>query len=120
MSTFLFALLAVAASAAPGGFDVYADGRRLHRLEGEAGKEVALTYRRSEDGGKTWTAPVRVDGGRPAYRFGAGDARVAAEGDDVFALWARPGKGPYGSGPLAVARSTDGGRSWSEAASPAG
>lgn len=120
MITYLFALLAAAASAAPGGFDVYADGRRLHRLEGEAGKEVALTYRRSEDGGKTWTAPVRVDGGRPAYRFGAGDARLAAEGDDVFALWARPGKGPYGSGPLAVARSTDGGRSWSEAASPAG
>lgn len=120
MISFLFALLAVTASAAPGGFDVYADRGRLHRLEGESGKEVALTYLRSEDGGGTWTAPVRVDGGRPAYRFAAGDARLAAEGDNVFVLWARPGKGPYGSGPLAVARSTDGGRSWSEAASPAG
>ena len=120
MIAHLFALLAVAASAAPGGFDVHADRGRLHRLEGESGKEVALSYLRSDDGGRTWTAPVRVDGGRPAYRFGAGDARVAAEGDEVFAMWTRPGKGPYGSGPLAVARSTDGGRSWSEAASPAG
>ncbi len=114
------ALLAAAASAAPGGFDVYADKGRVHRLEAEAGAEVPLTYRRSDDGGRTWTAPARVDGGRPAYRFGAGDARVAAEGDSVYALWARPGKGPYNSGPLAVARSTDGGRSWQEAASPSG
>ncbi|MBI2386374.1 MAG: exo-alpha-sialidase [Elusimicrobia bacterium] len=119
MIAHLFALLAVAASAAPGGFDVHADRGRLHRLEGESGKEVALTYLRSDDGGRTWSAPVRVDAGRPAYRFGAGDARVAAEGDEVYAMWARPGNGPYGSGPLAVARSTDGGRSWSEAASPA-
>lgn len=118
MIAHLLALLAVAAAAAPGGFDVYADRGRLHRLEGEAGKEVALNYRRSDDGGKTWTPPVRVDGGRPAYRFGAGDARVAAAGDSVYALWARPGKGPYGSGPLAVARSTDGGRSWQEGSSP--
>lgn len=118
MITYLFALLVASASAAPGGFDVYADRGRLHRIEGEAGKEAALNYRRSDDGGRTWTAPVRVDGNRPAYRFGAGDARVAAEGKSVYALWALPGKGPYGSGPLAVARSTDGGLSWQAAASP--
>lgn len=114
----LLLLSAVAASAAPGGYDVYADGGRLHRLEGDSGPEVAVTYRRSDDGGKTWTAPVRVDGGRPAYRFGAGDARVVAEGDAVYALWARPGQGPYRSGPLAAARSTDGGKTWTPAASP--
>lgn len=114
----LFVLLAATASAAPGGFDVYADGDRLHRLEGGRGASVEVRYLRSDDGGASWSAPVRVDGGRPAYQFSAGDARVAAEGDAVFALWARSGDGPMKSGPLAVARSTDGGRSWSEAASP--
>lgn len=116
----LLTMIAAAASAAPGGFDVYAEGGRLHRLEGESGKDVAVRYLRSDDGGKTWTAPVRADGGRPSYHFSAGDARVAAEGDSVYALWPRSGVGPHHSGPLAVARSTDGGRSWSEAASPSG
>lgn len=118
MIAFLFALLAATASAAPGGFDVYADRGHLHRLEGGSGSVVPLHYRRSDDGGKTWTLPVRVDGGRPAYRFGAGDARIVAEGDAVFALWARPGKGPMKSGPLTVARSLDGGKTWAPAASP--
>ncbi|MBI5246210.1 MAG: exo-alpha-sialidase [Elusimicrobia bacterium] len=118
MITFLFTLIAATASAAPGGFDVYADRGRLHRLEGASGTEVALNYRRSDDGGSTWTTPVRVDGGRFAYRFGAGDARIMAEGDTLYALWSRSGTGPYNSGPLAVARSTDSGRSWQPAASP--
>lgn len=119
MLAHLFVLAATAASAL-GGFDVAADGPRLHRLEASTGPMVALYYERSDDGGAKWGAPVRVDGGRPAYRFGPGDARVAGEGDLVFALWSRPGKGPYGSGPLAAARSRDGGRTWEPAASPAG
>ncbi|UPT74574.1 MAG: glycoside hydrolase [Elusimicrobiota bacterium] len=114
------ALIAGSAAAATGGLDVAADGGRLHRLESPSGPNVALNYRRSDDGGKTWTAPVRVDGGRPAYHFGAGEARVAGDGSRVFALWARPGRGPHGSGPLAVAVSTDGGKTWTAGASPAG
>lgn len=116
----LLPLLAIAAGAAPGGFDVYADRGRLHRLEGGPGASVPLRHLRSDDGGATWSAPVRVDGGRPAYHFSAGDARIAAEGDAVYAMWPRTGEGPMHSGPLAVARSTDGGRSWSESASPSG
>lgn len=118
MKALLLLLLALPASAAHGGLDVYADGASLHRLEGDAGAGVALRYRRSDDGGKTWSKPVRVDGGRPAYHFAAGDARVAAEGNSVFALWSRPGKGPHGAGPLAMARSTDGGKTWTAAAGP--
>lgn len=114
----LLEIFLATASAAPGGFDVYADAGRLHRLEAEPGAKVPLSYRRSDDGGKTWSAPVRVDGGRPAYHFAPGDARVAAEGDSVYALWSTPGDGPHGSGPLAAARSTDGGKTWSPAASP--
>lgn len=120
MLTLIMTIFTAVAAAAPGGFDVFVDSGRLHRLEGGPGAGVALYYRRSDDGGRTWTEPARVDGGRSAYHFGAGDARVAGRGDDVFALWARPGEGPHGSGPLAAARSTDGGRTWREAASPSG
>lgn len=111
----MFLLLA----AALGGFDVYSDSGRLHRIEGDMGASPVVSYRRSDDGGKSWTQPVAVDAARPAYRFGAGDARVVAEGDFVAALWARPGKGPMGSGPLAVSISRDGGKTWTAAASPA-
>lgn len=110
--------LAAGASAQVTGFDVYADGGVLHRLDGEKG---GLFYRRSADGGKGWTVPVRVDAGlRPAYRFAAGDARVAASSGTVLAVWSAKGKGPMGAGGLVVAASSDGGRTWSGAASPSG
>lgn len=113
-------LLAVSAAAAPG-FDVVGEvGGALHRLESAGGENVPLYYRRSDDGGQSWTKPVRVDGGRPAYRFGAGDARLAIDGRNYYAIWTRPGKGPYGSGPLAVAMSNDAGRTWVPRSSPYG
>lgn len=118
MNALLLLLLAGAAAAPAAGFDVYAEGPALHRIEGGAG---GILYRRSGDGGRTWSAPSRVDAGRPApYRFGAGDARVAADGGVVLVVWTEKGTGPMGTGALVVARSTDAGRSWSAAASPSG
>lgn len=114
---------AFAAHAATTGFDVYSDRGALHRLDGEKDRDglPALAYRRSSDGGRSWTAPARVDAGRPrAYRFAAGDARVAADGGTLLAVWTATGSGPYGTGPLVAARSEDGGRTWMPAASPDG
>lgn len=113
-----FILLAAGLAAAQTtGFDVSASGAVLHRIEGDK----TISYRRSEDGGKTWTAPVRVDKGLPApYRFVEGDARVAGEGANVLVVWSAKGKGPMGTGALVLARSEDGGGTWAGAASPSG
>lgn len=116
--TALLLALACAASAATTGLDVLAEGNTLHRLEGVDG---AIRYRRSDDGGKTWSKPARVDAGRPkAYHFTSGDARLASDGGVLLAVWSASGKGPHDSGPLVMARSEDGGKTWQAAASPAG
>lgn len=116
MNGILILWLATAAAAQTTGYDLSADGGVLHRIEGEGG---AIRYRRSPDGGKTWSAPARVDAGRPAaYRFGAGDARVAASGVTVLVVWSAKGTGPMGTGGLVVAKSTDSGKTWAAAASP--
>src|SRR5262245_13627579 len=61
--------------------DVYPDAGELHLLLGrrdEAG-ERTLWYRRSRDGGTSWSRPVRVDAGLPPPRtFRRGnDAQIA-------------------------------------------
>ncbi|MDX6769709.1 MAG: sialidase family protein [Elusimicrobiota bacterium] len=118
MHAILMLWLAGAAAAQTTGFDLYAEGAVLHRIEGEGG---AIFYRRSPDAGGSWSEPARVDAGRPApYRFGAGDARVAADGGTVLVVWSAKGTGPMGTGGLVVAKSTDAGRTWSAAASPSG
>jgi hypothetical protein len=118
MNAITLLFLAATAAAQTSGFDVYADGATLHRLEGRGG---AILHRRSGDGGRTWSAPARVDAGRPkAYHLTAGDMRVAAAGDLLLAVWSADGEGPHGSGPLVMARSEDAGKTWKPAASPAG
>jgi Neuraminidase (sialidase) len=104
--------------------DVYAEGNRLHLLiarRTEPDHAPQLEYSRSDDGGETWTAPVSVDSGQPppepAHR--GMDAQVAAAGDRVVALWTTEGKADrFGRGPMACARSTDGGKTWSAGANP--
>jgi hypothetical protein len=98
--------------------DVYVDAGVLHLLVGEdrpGEKKVrALYHRRSADGGATWSAPVRVDSDTqrafPAHV--GGDAQIAARGERLVAAWTGFGTGWGGSGPLAIAVSADGGRTW--------
>lgn len=104
--------------------DVYADGAVLHLLAGEypsPAKAPQLRYRRSTDGGETWSAPFRVDSGIKPYQLihRGNDAQIAARGKQVVAVWHTPGTGYAGSGPLASAFSADGGASWRPGPNPA-
>ena len=47
------------------------------------------------------------------------DPQIAAAGDRVVAVWTSPGTSKWGTGPLAVAVSHDGGRTWSRGGNPA-
>jgi len=105
--------------------DVYRDGDTLHLLTGENGTNEAapaVIYRRSDDSGMTWSIPVRVDQGMVASYGGrrGNDYQVAASGKRVVAVWMTRGSGWGGSGPLATARSSDGGKTWRAGANPAG
>ncbi|HYE04655.1 MAG TPA: sialidase family protein [Planctomycetota bacterium] len=97
------------------------DGR-MHLLVGtREGDAVRLDHLRSDDRGETWSAAVRVDraDARPAGLRRGADARLIAAGPALVASWCSPGTGWGGSGPLACARSRDGGASWEAAANPA-
>ncbi|MBC7945200.1 MAG: exo-alpha-sialidase [Burkholderiales bacterium] len=104
--------------------DVYVDQNTMHLLTGEyraREKTRTLWHRRSVDGGKTWTEPVRVDAGaQPVHGFERGnDAQIAAIGQRLIAVWTTLGSGWGGSGPLAVAVSEDGGKTWQAQLNPA-
>jgi hypothetical protein len=99
--------------------DLYAEAGALHLLTGEQeGESITLHYRRSSDGGATWSTSVRLPGPGPRPVRRGDDAQIAARGDRILAVWSVSGTGWGGSGPLASALSEDGGRTWTAAASP--
>lgn len=104
--------------------DVYGLGRTIHLLlagaEAEGGKQW-LRYLRSDNAGRTWSQPVRINaaGAGPYGLHRGNDAQIAASGDRLVAAWQSEGTGWGGSGPLATAVSRDGGRSWRLGSNPA-
>ena len=81
------------------------------------GKEVpgrrfpagALRFARSEDAGKTWTAPASVTDAPELFGSFNFHALHAARGDTVYAAWL---DGRTGKSRTFMTRSTDGGRTW--------
>jgi hypothetical protein len=103
-------------------FDVFQDGDTLHLLTGYRNAEepgVALWYRRSSDGGVSWSEPARVNGkDEELFAPHPGEnPQIAARGDRVLALWSsmRDDK----PGPLVTAYSDDGGKTWKRGPNPA-
>ncbi len=103
--------------------DVYADGNTLHLLIANylADGKPVLLHQHSADGGKTWSSPVRADGGAtaPSSPHRGMDAQIAAAGDKLVAVWMTKGTGLFNSGPMVTAISHDGGKSWKPGANPA-
>ena len=104
--------------------DVCVEGARVHLLIGEYdGKadKPALFHLRSDDAGVTWASPIRVDAGSTApHTLHRGmDAQIAVHGEQLIAAWTIPGTDQWGSGPIATARSSDGGKSWQSGPNPA-
>lgn len=99
--------------------DICAEQGSLHLIAGWS--QGGLFYQRSNDGGASWSAPVRVDQGAPppfGLRRGA-DAQIAAYGDTLVAVWTTAGTDPWGAGPMVTALSFDGGRHWKQGPNPA-
>lgn len=90
---------------------------RVHvvHAHGDAGEPYALSYLRSEDGGDTWTTPVRFADAPHASGTGRADVfypMIAAAGDGlVYVAWFDDRDGPIH---VRAVRSADAGRSWSE------
>jgi hypothetical protein len=104
--------------------DVYAAGDTIDLLTAEstgAGAAPGLWYRRSADGGKSWTAPSRVGEGMPIphHPHRSNDPQVASNGKQVIAVWASAGRGFRSSGPMVTALSNDGGKTWRRGPNPA-
>lgn len=98
-------------------FDVYVDSDTLHVLtSGTLGPDTTerLHYQHSQDGGATWSEPVRVETAQPPPYQPAftHTVQIAAHGDHLVAAWETKGTGWGEYGPLALALSADGGRTW--------
>jgi hypothetical protein len=104
--------------------DVYASGETIDLLTAESagGKSTpALWYRRSLDGGKSWSQPVRVGEGMPVphHPHRSNDPQIASSGSRVVAVWGSAGRGFRSSGAMVTALSNDGGRTWKRGPNPA-
>lgn len=99
--------------------DIVADGDKLHLLTGKrANGPTTLWYQASIDGGRSWSDAMPLQG-PPASVTRGSDARIAWTGGKLLAVWTAYAEGgPHGgAGPMAMARSSDGGKTWEQLAS---
>lgn len=92
----------------------------LLRFEDTATRKE-LRHQRSRDGGTTWTPSSTIDRGDRGIvgHHRGNDPQIAAAGDQIVVLWTMPGPSSWRAGPLAAARSPDGGRTWTAGPNPA-
>lgn len=105
------------------GLDVSASGELVDAVlavQEKNAKTVELRHARSIDGGRTWGKASPLLKGRISVFAPrrAAEPQIAASGDRIVVLWTEPGSSPWGTGPLASAVSSDGGRTWRRGPNP--
>lgn len=113
-------LVAVAGLAETRSLDLVVEEGTIHGLlAGRFGARDRVAYLGSADGGKTWSEPRFLDGSgdAPVISRRGNDVRLAVYGRRIVAVWQARGELP-GTGPLIVAASEDGGRTWRRGQNP--
>ncbi len=102
--------------------DVFQDKLRTHLLIGrQEGNKKSLWHQFSENGGKTWSEPVKILGqDNLAVTMARGrDAQIAAKNNGVFVAWTQyTNKNRFHTGPMQAARSVNNGQSWQMTLAP--
>lgn len=104
-------------------FDIYQDGETLHALvsglKNKGDKTQTLRYLNSTDNGKHWSNSVEIPNNFLSSLAARGnDVQLAANGDNLVALWQTQGELPnYGA--LVSVYSHDGGKTWHAGKNPA-
>lgn len=104
-------------------FDVYKEGETLHALvsglKSEHDKAQTMRYLQSNDNGKHWSSPVDIQNTfSPALAARGNDVQLAANGQNVVAIWQTQGDIPN-SGALISVYSHDAGKTWQAGKNPA-
>ncbi len=90
-------------------------------VEQRSDDRVRAMHSQSSDGGRSWRGPVAIDTGQapPDRVHRSNDIRIAVHDDRIRVIWQTRGDGFADSGPMVLAASDDGGRSWAAAPAPA-
>ncbi len=95
--------------------DIVRQGDSLHLLTGRNldGKK-SLWYQSSDDQGANWTEAVKVNQEQDGLSITRGnDAKIAVQGDNRVVVWtSHSTSNRHGAGPMSIARSSDGGKTW--------
>jgi hypothetical protein len=104
-------------------FDIYQDEKTLHALvlglKNQNDKMQTLRYLNSIDDGKHWSNSVEIQNNfSPSLSTRGNDVQIAANGENLVALWQTQGELPnYGA--LVSVYSHDGGKTWFTGKNPA-
>ncbi len=104
-------------------FDVYKDNTTLHALvsglKTEKDKMQTVRYLKSTDNGKNWSQPIDIKNNfLPALAARGNDVQLAANGENLVAIWQTQGEIPN-SGALVSVYSRDTGITWHTGKNPA-
>jgi hypothetical protein len=107
----------------PVALDAWSQGDTVDVLWAAPGPDSGyqIFHARSLDGGRSFGAATRIgaEWANVHAPHRGTDPQIAAAGSRVVAVWTSPGTSKWGTGPLAVAVSNDGSRTWSRGGNPA-